>query len=115
MNYIKLDSIPCAAFLILFIAPIIYSFNVNDDLSHINDIFPMKVSDIYNIYIEVGESGFYCWGFRGPALVLFLFYVNVSGMRARSRLSSQPLKIPVPWALLQVRWSIPLVPWFHPG
>ena len=31
------------------------------------------------------ESGFNCWGVRGLALVLFLFYVNVSGMRPLSR------------------------------
>ena len=53
-----------------------------------------------------GESGFNCWGVNGPALVLFLFYVNVSGMRAPSRLSSRPLTIPAPWVLLRVRWSI---------
>ena len=29
---------------------------------------------------RVGESGFNCWGVRRPELVLFLFYVNVSGM-----------------------------------
>ena len=28
-----------------------------------------------------GESGFNCWEVRVPALVLFLFYVNISGMR----------------------------------
>ena len=56
------------------------------------------------------ESGFKCWEVRGPALVLFLFYVNVSRMHPRSSLSSQPLTIPAPWALLRVRRSIPLVP-----
>ena len=55
------------------------------------------------------ESGFNRWGVRGPTLVLFLFYVNVSGVRPRSRLSSQPLTLLVPWVLLRVRWSIPLV------
>ena len=54
-----------------------------------------------------GESGFNCWGVKGPALVLFLFYVNVSGMRPRSRLSSQPLTIPAPWVLLRVRGLSP--------
>ena len=49
----------------------------------------------------VGGSG-------GPALVLFLFYVNVSGMRPRSCLSFQLLPILAPWVLLRVRWSIPL-------
>ena len=57
-----------------------------------------------------GESGFDCWGVRGPAFVLFLFYVNLSGMRPRSRLSSQPLTIPAPWVLIRVGWSILLVP-----
>ena len=57
-----------------------------------------------------GKSGFNCWEFRGPALVLFLFYMNVSGMRPRPRLSSQPLTIPAPLFLLRVRWSIFLVP-----
>ena len=55
--------------------------------------------------------------FRGsgvPALVLFLFYVNVSTMCPWSYLSSQFLRIPATWVLLRVRWSIPLVPWF-PG
>ena len=52
---------------------------------------------------------------REPALVLFLFYVNVSGMCLRSRLSSHPLTIPAPWVLFHVRWSIPLFKWFHPG
>ena len=49
------------------------------------------------------------------------FYVNVSGIRLRSLLSSQPLTISAPWVLLRFRWSIPLVsPWvtvssFLPG
>ena len=59
------------------------------------------------------ESGFNCWGVKGPGLVLFLFYVNVTGMRPRSRLSTQPLRIPAPWVLLPVRCSIPLFKWFH--
>ena len=69
------------------------------------------------IYINLGrgESGFNCWRIRGSALVSFLFYVNVSGMRPRSRLSSQHLTISAPWVLLRVRWSIPLVKWFRPG
>ena len=57
--------------------------------------------------MEWGESGFNCWRVREPALVSFLFYVNVSGMRPRSRISSQLLTIPAPWFLLHVRWSIP--------
>ena len=38
-----------------------------------------------------------------------LFYVNISRMRPRSRLSSQPLTIPTPW-VIRVWWCIPLVP-----
>ena len=60
-----------------------------------------------------GVSGFNCWRVRGPAFVLFLFYVNVTGMSPRSRLSSQPLTIPDPWEL-HVKWCIPLVKWFYP-
>ena len=67
-----------------------------------------------------GESGFSCWGggSDGPRsflFLLFLFYVNVSGMRPRSRFYSQLLTIPAPWVILRVRWSIPPVLWFHPG
>ena len=58
-------------------------------------------------------SWLYCGRVRGSALVLFLFYVNISGMRPRSCLSSKPLTKPVPWVLLRVSWSIPLVKWFH--
>ena len=61
------------------------------------------------------ESGLKCWRVSGPALVLFLFYVNVSEMHPRSLLSYQPLTILASWVLLRVRWSISLVPWFHPG
>ena len=43
-----------------------------------------------------GECGFNCWGFKGPTLVLFLFYVNVSGICLRSLLPSQPLMIWLP-------------------
>ena len=56
-----------------------------------------------------GEFGFNCWGFKGPALVLFLIYVNVSGMRPRSRLSTKPLTKPAPWVIPHVGWSIPVV------
>ena len=42
--------------------------------------------------------------------VLFLIYVSVSGMRARSQLSSQPLMIPASWVILRVEWSITLFP-----
>ena len=50
-----------------------------------------------------------------PALELIVIYVNLSGMRPRSRLSSQPWTIPAPWVLLRVIWSILMVPWLHPG
>ena len=55
-----------------------------------------------------GKYGFNCWGVRSFVLVLFLFYVDVSGMRPLSVLSSKPLTIPTPWVLLHIRWSIPL-------
>ena len=61
----------------------------------------------------MGESAFNCWGFRGQALVLFLFYMNISGMLPRFPLS-QPLTILAPWVFLRVRWSLPLIEWFHP-
>ena len=64
----------------------------------------------------MGESAFNCWGFKGPhELMLFLFYVKVSGKCPQSRLSFQPLTIMAPWVLLCIRWSIPLIQWFHPG
>ena len=62
-----------------------------------------------------GECGFNCWRVRRLALELFSFYVNVSGMRPRSRLFSQHLMVPAPWVLLCVGWPISLVKWFHPG
>ena len=49
-------------------------------------------------------------GFRGPALVLFSFSVNVSGMEPRSRLPYKPLTVLAPWFLLHAGWFIPLVP-----
>ena len=57
-----------------------------------------------------GSLGSIVGGARGPAIVLFLFYKNVSGIRPWSRLSSQPLTIPAPWVILHVGWTIPLVP-----
>ena len=57
-----------------------------------------------------GESRFNCWGIRGTKLMLFLLYVNVSGMCPQSRLSSQSLKNRLPGFLLRVGWSIPAVP-----
>ena len=68
----------------------------------------------HHIWSGGRKSGFNSWGVRGPALV-FCFYVNVSEMHPRSRLSSQLLTIQPPWVLLLVRGSIPVVPWFHPG
>ena len=65
-----------------------------------------------NIYMGWGESGFNCWGVKRSALVLFLFYVKVSG---GGLACPQPLTILAPWILLRVRWSIPLFKWFHPG
>ena len=53
---------------------------------------------------------FNCWEVRGPALVLFLFYVTLSRMLLWSHLSSRPLTIPAPWVLLRIGWSILLVP-----
>ena len=66
-----------------------------------------------HIYIySLGVVRVQLLGTRRPALVLFLFYVNVSGMRLWSRFSSQPLRIQGPWFLLHVGWSIPLItPW----
>ena len=40
-------------------------------------------------------------GVRDPARVLFFFLRNISGMRPRSHLSSQPLTIPAPWVFLR--------------
>ena len=60
--------------------------------------------------MEWRKSGFNCWGIRGSVLVLFLFYMNVSGMQLWSQLSSQTLTILAPWILLRIKWSIPLVP-----
>ena len=57
---------------------------------------------------------YYIWslgsivGVAGGPRLLFLFYVNVSGMRPWSRLPSHPLTIPAPWVLLRVRGSVPL-------
>ena len=56
-----------------------------------------------------GESGFNCWGGQEARAVLFLFYVNVSGIRPPSRLSSQPLTVPGPSVILHIEWSIPVV------
>ena len=58
--------------------------------------------------IYIGSEG--TVGSTGPVLVLFLFYVNVSGMCLQFRLSSQPLMIPASWILLCIKWSISMVP-----
>ena len=57
-----------------------------------------------NIQIKI-KMKIYIWGggVRGPTLVLFLFYVNVSGMQPQSLLSSQPLLKPAIWVLLRAR------------
>ena len=62
------------------------------------------------IYMDGGVWVQLLGGVRWPVLVLFLFYVKVSGMRPWSRFSSKPLTIPVPWVFLRVVWSISLVP-----
>ena len=36
-------------------------------------------SEHNNIYMGYGEFGFNCWEVKEPALLLFLFYINVSG------------------------------------
>ena len=61
------------------------------------------------IYGGWEASGFNFGGVRGPSLVLFLFYMNVSEMRPRSRFSSKPLTIPALWVILRDVWSIPVV------
>ena len=62
------------------------------------------------IVINRVEGEFSYWGIRRSILMLFLFYMNVSGMRLWSCLSSQPLMILAPWVLLYIWWSFPLVP-----
>ena len=42
-------------------------------------------------------------GVSGPVLVLFLFYMNVSGMHLQSLFSSQSLMILAPWIILHIR------------
>ena len=66
---------------------------------------PNKKKERKKIYMG-GWFGFNYWRVWGPALVLFLFYMNVSGMSPRSRLSSQPLTIPASWVILHVGRSI---------
>ena len=59
----------------------------------------------------VGVYEFNCWGVKWSALVLFLFYVNLSGMSLvlpafddTGSLDSPPRQV-----------IYPLVKWFHPG
>ena len=47
-------------------------------------------------------------GVRGFRLMLFLFYINISGMCPQSCLSSQLLTILAPWVILCDWWSIPV-------
>ena len=84
-----------------FILPIFKSWNPTNIIS--------IMSSVYKILLGGGESGFNCWGVRGPALVLFLFYVNVSRMCPQSRLSSQPFTLLAPWVYPPHRVV------FHPG
>ena len=57
----------------------------------------------------LGYFGLICWMAMSTEIASLLFYVNVSGMRPWSRRSSQPLMIPVPWVILRVGGSIPVV------
>ena len=66
-----------------------------------------KESHIY--ILGVRECGFICWKVREPALVLFLLYVNVSGMCIWSYLSSQLLMMSAPWVIPRIAWPIPEV------
>ena len=76
---------------------------------------PPPFTAIMYIYIYIYIYIYMGWAVWGTAFVLFLFYVNVSGMRLWSRFSSQPLTILAPWVFLCIRWSITLVKWFHHG
>ena len=71
-------------------------------------IFPL--SKLFKVHLLIGVRGVWvkCWGGRVTARVLFLFYVNVSEMRPRFRLSFQLLTIPAPWVLLPHRVVYPL-------
>ena len=72
--------------------------------------YPPPPWHIEGIYIYVCIWGWRVWvQLLGPALVLFLFYMNVSRMHLHSCLSFQPLTMLPPWVLLHIRWSIPLV------
>ena len=104
-------------FLFIFSFP---CFPVFPLLLSLNYIVPMSAAcceilpQIIYIY-WVGGVWVHLLGVKRPAFVLFLFYVNVSGMGPRFRLFSQPLTIPAPWVLLHARWAITLVLWFHLG
>ena len=82
----------------------------------------MRVKMIYSYSLciygstGVGESGFKCWGVKGLAFLFFLFNLTVSDARAVSVVipifydSSSLGYPPIPWFILRVRRSIPLVP-----
>ena len=102
---------------------LIYS-DSRSDLQALGSLYPrnflvLKIQrflcDLHSYHMGWGESGFNCWEVKGPVLEFFLFYVNVSGMHPRARLSSQLMTILAPWVFLHVRVSIPLVLWFYPG
>ena len=76
---------------------------------HADPIVMGAGDSIINIY-EVGSHVSIVGGVRGPAFMLFLFYVNVSWMWPGSCLSSQPLTIQGSWVILCIWWSIPMVP-----
>ena len=63
---------------------------------HLSTTHLTALQNNYIIYIYIsgdGEVWVQLLGVRGPAIVLFLFYVNVPRMRTQSRLSSLPLAI----------------------
>ena len=72
----------------------------------IGAIFSLLLTNsIYFLSQGWGESGLNCWGVRMSALVLFLFYAKVSGMR--------PVLLVLPAfndTGSLVGWHIPLVP-----
>ena len=63
------------------------------------------------LYIDgVGGVWVQLLGGQGTSARVILLYVNVSGMRPRSRLSSQPLTKPTLWAIPASGGLSPLVP-----
>ena len=68
---------------------------------------------LFNIHIyiyiyTVGGVWVQLLGVKGPVLMIFMFYVNVSGIQPQSCLFSQTLMIPAPWVLFHIKWSIDL-------